>query len=258
MYSNPLSDIWSLGVILIVLSTGRLPWAKAITSDPNFRIFIHDPDFLRKILPISKGANTIITRMLELLPEKRIPLSELRSAIIDLDTFFMSREEVTSSKADVQGAAEYIIRRGKKMPLLERDGGAKRRALPNLAMNRFRIQRVGGRGQMTDVNLRQNDPAKLGGACPPPPPPIIAPKPVRPTRTISVDITSLAIPDVFGTSSTDESSGPVTPETFPVKPNVEVSDLEDDLGMAALSSEIQRVKPRPLRVVNEIGYLVSV
>ncbi len=251
--------------MLITLSTGRLPWAKAISSDPSFKQYTLDPNFLRKALPISKGANNIISRMLDLNPKKRITLSELRSAITSLDTFFMSRREVASSGPVVRAAAEYITRRGKRY------GGGRRRALPKLAINKFRIQKVGSRGQIVDVDLGQGIPSGLGEimgdvdspspsfSLPPPPPPSLVPKPLRPTKVTSIDsAASLSLPEFFGTSRADESSAPVTPETFPVNPDVEVSEMEDDIGVTVLSSKVEDVKSCPLRVVNQSGPVASV
>lgn len=239
---------------LITLAVGRFPWARAISSDPHYSQYLLDPNYIRRVLPISKGLNNIITQMLCLQPEKRITLPELRSAIINLDTFFMSKREVMFSGHFVQQVSEFMTRRARQSPALERVGGG-RRAHPKLAKNKFRIQRVGSRGQLEDVDMGWGIPSNVGvilrGArsssptlcVPAPPPPTLAPKPIRPASFIrSVDSSeSLSLPEFFGTSEAVETSPPVTPETFAVIPDVEVPDLEADMGMVIMS-EAEEVK----------------
>ncbi|TBU26642.1 kinase-like domain-containing protein [Dichomitus squalens] len=87
-YDTYLSDIWSLGVVLVNMITGSQPWSKATIQDACFRQFLMDPDFLYKALPFSKEAHAIIQSMFHLDPTKRISLRALRAAILSLDTFF--------------------------------------------------------------------------------------------------------------------------------------------------------------------------
>lgn len=254
---------------MITLINCRLPWSEALTSDLNFHKFVLDPNFFLKSFPMSKEASDIIIRTLDIFPERRITLSELRVAITNLDTFFMSDEEIASSGAEVQAIVEYITQKAvlRQPGAFQRKGLAKRKALPKLAVrNKFRVEKVNSRGRIVEVDLGKGGVVipHIGQnvrdlALPPPlpPRPQARPKPVERQRSGSVDITSLIIPDVSSSASTDESAAPVTPETFPVNPDVEVSELEDDLGMATLSSQGQGLKPRPLRVVNVVGPIIS-
>jgi serine/threonine protein kinase len=68
-YSPELKDIWSLGIIrvLLNLATGRDPWKSASMEDPGFRAYLLDPfHFISAVLPISDEANALLTRMLDI------------------------------------------------------------------------------------------------------------------------------------------------------------------------------------------------
>ena len=87
-YDPFLSDIWSLGVILVNMITGQNPWAKASARDYDFRQFLMDPDFLCDAYPMSDGARDIVLGLLDLNPAHRMSLGTLRQEILSLDTFF--------------------------------------------------------------------------------------------------------------------------------------------------------------------------
>ncbi|THU84350.1 kinase-like protein [Dendrothele bispora CBS 962.96] len=88
-YSPMANDIWSLGIILLNLATGRNPWKSASATDPTFQAYLRDPlNFLPTVLPISQEVNIILTRMLELDWRDRMGIPEIRQAIEDLDTFY--------------------------------------------------------------------------------------------------------------------------------------------------------------------------
>ncbi|KAH7929405.1 kinase-like protein [Leucogyrophana mollusca] len=99
-YSPRHTDIWSLGVILINLVFSRNPWRLATTSDSGFLSFLYNPDYLRDVLPISRGLNDVMKRVFHLNPAARISIPELREEILKMDTFYMSHEEML-------GAAEH-------------------------------------------------------------------------------------------------------------------------------------------------------
>jgi len=86
-YASAPNDIWSLGVILVNLTCGRNPWKRASTEDTTFRAYLQDPDFLRTILPVSAELNTILRRIFECDPLKRISIPELRRLILDCPQF---------------------------------------------------------------------------------------------------------------------------------------------------------------------------
>jgi serine/threonine protein kinase len=81
-YATAPNDVWSLGVMLVNLTCGRNPWKKASPEDSTFRAFLKDPDFLSTILPISPEMNSILRRVFECDPRRRISLQELRELIV--------------------------------------------------------------------------------------------------------------------------------------------------------------------------------
>ena len=60
------NDIWSLGIILLNVATGRNPWESATPGDPTFQAYLRDPmGFLPTVLPISPEVNEILVKMLD-------------------------------------------------------------------------------------------------------------------------------------------------------------------------------------------------
>ena len=88
-YSPPFNDIWSLGIILLNLITGRNPWKSASSSDPTFQAYLQSPaNFLPSVLPISAEVNEILLRTLDIDWRNRISITELRRAIKGVRTFY--------------------------------------------------------------------------------------------------------------------------------------------------------------------------
>ncbi|PGH23375.1 RAN protein kinase [Polytolypa hystricis UAMH7299] len=86
-YASAPNDVWSLGVILVNLSCGRNPWKRASSEDSTFRAYLKDPQFLRTILPLSPELNSILRRIFECDPQKRISIPELRRLIVECPRF---------------------------------------------------------------------------------------------------------------------------------------------------------------------------
>lgn len=88
-YSPMFNDIWSLGIILLNLATGRNPWKSATADDPTFQAYLRDPiNFLPSVLPISSEVNDILMRMLEVDWQQRMTLREVRYAIEEVTSFY--------------------------------------------------------------------------------------------------------------------------------------------------------------------------
>ena len=83
------NDIWSLGIILLNLATGRNPWKSATADDPTFQAYLRNPDsFLPSVLPISSEANKILVGMLDIDYRRRLPLRQVRLAISQVKSFY--------------------------------------------------------------------------------------------------------------------------------------------------------------------------
>ncbi|EJF59550.1 kinase-like protein [Dichomitus squalens LYAD-421 SS1] len=88
-YSPLFNDVWSLGIILLNLITGRNPWKSASADDCTFQAYLKDPHrFLPTVLPISEEVNLLLTRVLEVDWRRRITLREMRLAFKSIDNFY--------------------------------------------------------------------------------------------------------------------------------------------------------------------------
>ena len=84
-YSSYLSapnDVWSLGIILVNLTCGSNPWKRASVEDTSFKAYLRDPKFLASILPLSPELDSILRRIFECNPSKRITIPKLKELIL--------------------------------------------------------------------------------------------------------------------------------------------------------------------------------
>ncbi|KAG6836330.1 hypothetical protein H0H93_009080 [Arthromyces matolae] len=88
-YSPRSNDIWSLGIILLNLATGRNPWKTATMNDLTFQTYLRDPlNFFPSVLPVSLEINDLLLQMLHVDWKQRITLPELRLEMEDITTFY--------------------------------------------------------------------------------------------------------------------------------------------------------------------------
>lgn len=80
-YLSGPNDVWSLGIILVNLTCGRNPWKRASMEDSTFRAYTKNPKFLSSILPLTPELDSILQRIFECDPRKRIQIPELRELI---------------------------------------------------------------------------------------------------------------------------------------------------------------------------------
>jgi serine/threonine protein kinase len=95
-YASAPNDVWSLGVILVNLTCGRNPWKRASFEDSTFRAYMKDPKFLRSILPLSPELDSILKRIFEFNPAKRITIAELRDLIMRCPRFTATKSAAPS------------------------------------------------------------------------------------------------------------------------------------------------------------------
>jgi len=69
-------DIWSCGVLLYILLTGRYPFGSAATSKTKARIINDEPDMS---FEASKPAKDLVTRLLCKDPERRVTMAEVQA-----------------------------------------------------------------------------------------------------------------------------------------------------------------------------------
>ncbi|KAH8828998.1 kinase-like domain-containing protein [Flagelloscypha sp. PMI_526] len=88
-YSPAANDVWSLGVILINLITGRNPFRSSSLSDPTFQCYVQNPaGFLPTVLPLSRQVNRLLVRMLALDWRQRPSIVEVRTLLESVATFY--------------------------------------------------------------------------------------------------------------------------------------------------------------------------
>ncbi|KAF9464439.1 kinase-like domain-containing protein [Collybia nuda] len=229
-YSTRHSDIWSLGVILTNMISGRNPWRYATTKDDCFAAYLHDRDFLRSVLPISNNANTILKRIFNINPLCRISLPDLRKEILNVDTFFMTREELSTAAESVRKVAKNYSQGNPQ-------------SAPQVGISHTLLEGEGS--DDTDSSVSSDE--RYVFRSPPD-----DQSPPRPTLSASLrdiprsrDITDISTNTsgspsenlkTSGSSTSDtDSDGPITPTTYPTDPAVEVPDLapEEGLGQSA-------------------------
>lgn len=204
--------------------------------DDCFSDFLLEENYLREMLPISKGANKIFRMIFAYDPMQRITIPALREAIISLDTFFMPDQEIALSGRAVRIAAAYCDKRVTK---------AQKVVKVEKAVKVVKVEkRVVEEKVVASPRIIHEPAVKLDD--------VTAPI----TTTEAFVIGSLSADsdasDVSVASSGDESDGPVTPPSrteeemeFAI-PEFSFMKLEDGAGERLIDEK----PPRGLRVVN--------
>lgn len=97
-YDAVRNDIWALGVILINMLTGVMPWTAATKADGWYMAYVGDRDFLRYTLPISNQTDHILQRIFSNYGDKCVDLEELKWLVENVDNFWMSEDEVSEGE----------------------------------------------------------------------------------------------------------------------------------------------------------------
>lgn len=104
-YDAVRNDIWSLGIILVNMLTGVMPWAVANQEDGWYMAYAGDHEFLRYTLPISKEADYILQRIFTENSEDAIALGELQILVENVRHFWMDEEEIAAGEPHLQRVA---------------------------------------------------------------------------------------------------------------------------------------------------------
>ncbi|KAJ1646447.1 Serine/threonine protein kinase [Coemansia erecta] len=121
-YAAAPNDVWALGVILINLATGRNPWNRAHVSDPLFRRYLTDKSFLCRAIRATHQFEHIIHRVLDINPNTRCSLQELRQLVQGCPRFV----EPASGTRLQQASPAYIVHKinNVKVPAAENEDPA--------------------------------------------------------------------------------------------------------------------------------------
>ncbi|KAF8663401.1 hypothetical protein AX16_000973 [Volvariella volvacea WC 439] len=213
-YSTRHSDIWSLGVILTNMISGRNPWRYATTQDDCFSAFVNNRNFLRQVLPISMGANEILKRVFRLNPLTRISLPDLRQETLDLDTFFLTSDGPSANK----GSNQIVATRAQAPAEISKIQGDTPRAENPPPED--------DSAKPSDREERSSTEAYVG------------PSPyLRPVGLVGHENGDTPVDSLSSNSSSEgESEGPITPATNPIDPDIEVPELPED-GLGKLISQ---------------------
>lgn len=91
LYYGDTADIWSLGVILFNMVAGRYPWEEARLTDRDYMAFMTKEDYLLRTSPISESLNMLLDRMWHPIPLRRMPIPDIREAILEMESFYKRR-----------------------------------------------------------------------------------------------------------------------------------------------------------------------
>lgn len=70
-------DVWALAILYFAMVFHTIPWQVARASDPAFRQYLADPRAFEPFKRLSFGARTLLKRMLEPDPTRRITIAEI-------------------------------------------------------------------------------------------------------------------------------------------------------------------------------------
>jgi serine/threonine protein kinase len=255
-YTTRQNDIWALGIILINLTCGRNPWRQASLKDETFQAFVQDPDFLPSILPVSSDCNEILKRIFTINPQKRITLPELRQSIHAVKRFTMTNEELRRApeacKAAARAAWSEAQKAAKRKPVIAPAIVIEEHSpltLPDstgesdvLADSTNNISSSAG-SEHTSTGLDEAQPPTTSSITPNPPRSLQGPSEIQGEMS-----------DSLSTSSTTESSGPITPEWNPaVDGTVNLPDVaEEPLVLDSLNEP--QVVAKQINVTNANGH----
>ncbi|KAF8865369.1 kinase-like protein [Acephala macrosclerotiorum] len=96
------NDVWSLGVILVNLISGRNPWKQASLEDSKYRAYLRCPSFLQTSLSISDEAMYILSKVFDPDPATRIHVLQLKQLVYHCSVFASPAQVSDMTSAEVK------------------------------------------------------------------------------------------------------------------------------------------------------------
>lgn len=99
-------------MILLALVTGHCAWQSV--QHPDYIRYRASPDaFWKERFPISPGLRTLLNDAFTQKAEERITLQELRRRVVDLPTFYLTKEELDHAPQTVKAVWASYVERGR-------------------------------------------------------------------------------------------------------------------------------------------------
>lgn len=99
-------------MILLALVTGHCAWQSV--QHPDYTRYRINPDaFWKERFPISQDLCTLLNEVFVQKPEERITLQELRKRVVDMPTFYLTKEELVHASVTVKAVWVAYVERGR-------------------------------------------------------------------------------------------------------------------------------------------------
>ena len=99
-------------MILLTLVTGHCAWQSV--QHPDYDRYRINPDaFWRERFPISRDLRVLLNEVFVEKTEERITLQELRQRVIDIPTFYLTKEELVNAPPTVKAVWAAYAERGR-------------------------------------------------------------------------------------------------------------------------------------------------
>jgi len=116
-YDTAAADVWSLGVLLLNLLSGRNPWQTASPHDPYFAAFLEDPDSVRVSFCLSDQLHALLLEVFTIDPSARCSLKDFRARFAQLPRLLSAPTQAAAAASTVAVKAAQAI-------LASRGGGS--------------------------------------------------------------------------------------------------------------------------------------
>lgn len=260
--STPLNDLWAFGITsMFIVLAGYEPWTRAIGSDvhhtdfdPQYEQYRNNPSVLLERFPISKEFGAFVQSVLHPSTYARPDLRTMMDEIMMIKHFLLTPEELGSAPPEAQMIAMMTglvgISGDKEGTPESFEGYTVYESAYSYDSNS--IGAGTGVLQAQDARLSTSCATLLGGD---------QTLLVNEEAPFTFDSNFPSTPLLLASSSTDsdtgsETTGPDTPETFPLQPvsgDKDVPPLEDfeegDLGAPGLLRALHADTVLPVKVV---------